>query len=296
MLDKERARGGVEAKRVVRLNPAAAELLVVEVSVDHEFEGASGLLHQKVGRGTRNFVYEPAMTPEQAEQGVLVGAKTVLEGPVCDLVALGEVGIGNTTSAAALLALLLNVEATEVVGSGTGLGSEGGRRKVKVVQRALDRCRGRQPDPLHALSEVGGFEIAALVGAILAAASRRIPVFLDGFITGVAALIAVELSPAAHGYLIASHRSAERGHTLVLERLGLKPLLELDLRLGEGSGAALAFSLAESACRVLRDVRTFREPGPTSPSITERLIRPILGDFGVISSRLPKATPAKVFG
>lgn len=184
---------------------------------------------------------------------------------MCDLVALGEVGIGNTTSAAALLALLLNVEATEVVGSGTGLGGEGLRRKVKVVQRALDRCQGRQPDPLHALSEVGGFEIAALVGAILAAASRRIPVLLDGFITGVAALIAVELSPAAHGYLIASHRSAERGHTLVLERLGLKPLLEFDLRLGEGSGAALAFSLAESACRVLRDVRTFREAGTDEP-------------------------------
>jgi nicotinate-nucleotide--dimethylbenzimidazole phosphoribosyltransferase len=245
---------------------AGAELLLVDVGVAHDFEGASGLCHRKVALGTRNFVHEPAMKREQALQGMLAGAGVVAEGPECDLLALGEVGIGNTTSAAAVLALLTGAEATEVVGRGTGVGSAGLRRKIEVVRRAVERCgRGAERDPLRVLEEVGGFEIAALAGAILAAASRRVPVLLDGYITGVAALVAVELCPAASGYLIASHRSAEQGHALVLERLGLEPLLELDMRLGEGSGAALAIPMAESACAILREVRTFREAGIDEP-------------------------------
>jgi nicotinate-nucleotide--dimethylbenzimidazole phosphoribosyltransferase len=134
-----------------------------------------------------------------------------------------------------------------------------------VVERALQRCRGEKFDVLGKLAAVGGFEIAALAGAVLAGAARRTPVVLDGFITGVAALVAVDLAPAAREYLIASHRSAERGHALVLERLGLEPILELELRLGEGSGAALALPLLQSACRTLGEVRTFREAGIEEP-------------------------------
>lgn len=255
--------GGGVANALAR--QIAADLVVVDVGVNHEFGDISALKHRKIARVTNNFVYESAMTLDQAVQGVLIGAEVVLEERTCDLVALGEVGIGNTTSAATLLALLTGADAADVVGIGTGIGNEAMQRKVEVVQRALDRCRGKEEAPLRALAEVGGFEIAALVGAILAAASCRIPVLLDGFTTGVAALVAIKLSPNVREYISASHQSAERGHALVLERLRLDPLLKLDLRLGEGSGAALALSLVESACAILRDVRTFREAGIDEP-------------------------------
>jgi nicotinate-nucleotide--dimethylbenzimidazole phosphoribosyltransferase len=249
-----------------------AEVRVVDVGVDHDFGGATGIAHRKVRRGTRNLAAEPAMTRAEAERALLAGAAAVLEAPPCDVLALGEVGIGNTTAASALLALLLGVPAAETVGAGTGVGSETLQRKTDAAERALARCAGRDLGPLDALAEAGGLEIAALAGAVLAAASRGIPVVLDGFITGVAALVAVRLAPAARDALVAAHRSAERGHALALEALGLRPLLELDLRLGEASGAALALPLTDAACALLRDVRTFREAGIDEP-LDERGIR-----------------------
>lgn len=242
-----------------------AELRIVDMGVDHDFESASGLIHRKVERGTRNLAREAAMTRDQGLNALVIGATVVLEDSSCDVLALGEVGIGNTTAAAALLALLTGVAAEDVVGAGTGVGSDTLRRKTMAVSRALDRCGSGRLDAVGKLAEVGGYEIAALAGAVLGAASRRIPVVLDGFITGVAALLAAELAPGVRDYLIASHRSAERGHQLVLERLGLDPLLSLELRLGEGSGAALALPLLESACRLLGEVRTFREAGLEEP-------------------------------
>ena len=170
-------------------------------------------------------------------------------------------GIGNTTSSAALTSLLTGIGPDEVTGKGTGIGGQTRARKLSAIRRALERCRPLGLDALGKMSEVGGYEIAALTGAILQAASQRIAVVLDGFITGVAALAAVEMAPAARDYLIASHRSPEPGHRLILDRLQLEPLLDCRMRLGEASGAVLAFPLLESACALLSEVRTFREAG-----------------------------------
>jgi nicotinate-nucleotide--dimethylbenzimidazole phosphoribosyltransferase len=243
-----------------------ARVVVVDAGVDHDFGAATGISHRKVGRATRNLAGEDAMTRDEAARALLAGAAAVAELGEVDVLALGEVGIGNTTAAAALLALLTGAPAEEVVGAGTGIGSGALRRKTEAVRRAVARCEGREMDTLGRLASVGGFEIAALAGAVLAAAARRIPVVLDGFITGAAALAAAELAPGVVDHLVASHRSAERGHALALERLGLRPLLELELRLGEGSGAVLALPLVRAACAVLRDVRTFREAGIDEPA------------------------------
>jgi nicotinate-nucleotide--dimethylbenzimidazole phosphoribosyltransferase len=244
---------------------AGAELVVVDVGVDHDFGGATGIVHRKVRRGTRNLAAEDAMTRAETERAMLAGADAVRLLGARDVLALGEVGIGNTTSAAALLALLTGASAEDVVGVGTGVGSATVARKAEIVARAVERCRGRRMDAIDRLAAVGGYEIAALAGAILAAAAGRTAVLLDGFITGAAALVAARLAPPVADYVIASHRSAERGHAIVLNRLECKPLLELDLRLGEGSGAVLALPLATAACALLRDVRTFREAGMDEP-------------------------------
>lgn len=256
---------------------AGAAVHVVDVGVDHDFAGATGVYDAKVRRGTRNFVHGPALTPAEVRQAMQAGAAHVDAlargtsegagacGSPCDVLALGEIGIGNTTAAAALVALLLDVPAHAVVGAGTGVGAGTLARKGDVVARAVERHRTVVGDPMAALAAVGGLEIAAMAGALLAAAHRRVPVVLDGFITGAAALAAALLAPELPGYLVASHRSAERGHQLVLERLALRPLLELDLRLGEGSGAVLALPLVASACRLLTEVRTFREAGMDAP-------------------------------
>ncbi|MDB4949913.1 MAG: cob(II)yrinic acid a,c-diamide reductase [Gemmatimonadetes bacterium] len=244
---------------------AGADVTVVDVGVDHDFEGATGLVHRKVARGTRNLATEDAMTRAEAESAILAGAASVRALGPRAVLALGEVGIGNTTSAAALLALLTEEDAESLVGAGTGVGARTWSRKAQVVARAVERCRGRRMDAVGMLAAVGGYEIAALAGAMLAAAAAGTAVVLDGFITGVAALVAAELAPAVRGYLLASHRSAERGHRIVLDRLSLRPLLELELRLGEASGAVLALPLVSAACAVLRDVRTFREAGMDEP-------------------------------
>lgn len=241
------------------------ELCVVDVGVDHDFGGATGIVHAKVARGTRSLARGDAMTRAQAEQALLAGMDAVHALGACDVLALGEVGIGNTTSAAALFALLTGSSADDAVGRGTGVGDAAMARKADAVRRAAERTRGADLDALGKLAAAGGYEIAALAGAVLGAAARRIPVVLDGFITGVAAMVAVELAPASRGYLIASHLSGERAHAAVLEALALDPLLQLGLRLGEGSGALLALPLVESACALLRDVRTFREAGMEEP-------------------------------
>jgi len=242
-----------------------AELRVVDVGVDHDFEDATGIDRRSVARGTRNLAHGDAMTRAEAERAILAGASAVAALAPCDVLALGEVGIGNTTSAAALLALLAGLPADEVVGRGTGVGDEALGRKTAAIARAVERCGGAELDVVGKLAAVGGFEIAALAGAVLAAAERRIPVVLDGFTTGVAAMVGIELAPAARSVLIASHSSAERAHAAVLESLGVEPLLRLGLRLGEGSGAVLALPLLDAACALLRDVRTFREAGIDEP-------------------------------
>lgn len=226
-------------------------LTIADLGVDHDFGEATGVVHAKVRRGTRNLAVEDAMSAAECEAAIEAGRRLV---PDCDLLGVGEMGIGNSTAAAALACALLGEEPEAIVGRGTGIGAETWTRKVAAVRRGLDRGG-------EALASLGGYEIAGLVGVIDEAARRGIPVVLDGFITGVAALVAVERRPAVREALIGGHRSAEAGHARVLDALGLLPLLDLGMRLGEGSGAALAMGLVEAACRTLSEMRTFEEAG-----------------------------------
>ncbi|MES2642100.1 MAG: nicotinate-nucleotide--dimethylbenzimidazole phosphoribosyltransferase [Myxococcota bacterium] len=241
--------GGAAVNAFARQHGLA--LTVADIGVDHDFAGATGVVDAKVRRGTRNLAVEDAMTPAECEAAINAGRALV---PDCDLLAVGEMGIGNSTSAAALVCALLGEPPEAIVGRGTGVGEVTWARKVDAVARGL----ARGGDPLPSL---GGYEIAALVGVIDEAALRGIPVVLDGFITGAAALEAVRRRPAVRDVLIGGHRSAEAGHARVLDALGLEPLLDLGMRLGEGSGAALAMGLVEAACRTLSEMRTFEEAG-----------------------------------
>jgi nicotinate-nucleotide--dimethylbenzimidazole phosphoribosyltransferase len=220
-----------------------------------------------IAPGTANFLHGPAMTDQQVLQALDVGRRLVVEqlAPAgVRVVALGEMGIGNTTSASALAAAVTGRPAAEVTGRGTGLDDAAYRQKVEVVRRALDRhfgAGGRPVEPLQALAAVGGFEIAGLAGAAREAAARRMLVVLDGFISSVAGLVAVRLDPEVRGYCVAAHRSVEAGHRAVLDALDLTPLLDLGMRLGEGSGAVLALNLVQCAADVMRDMATFEAAG-----------------------------------
>ena len=242
---------------------AGAKLVVIDVGV----AGPEPAPSSRIRAGTRDLTVEPAMNRDEALAAIGVGRDVtgglVAEG--CDVIALGEMGIGNTTAASALVAALTGRVPAEVTGRGTGLDDEAVRYKTAVIERALQRHQPRRDDPLGTLAAVGGLEIAALVGAMLTAAEARVPVVLDGFITGAAALVAAAMAPNLGPRLIASHRSAEPGHRVVLEQLGLEPLLDLDLRLGEGSGAALALPLIRAATRVLDEMATFDSAGVSGP-------------------------------
>ncbi|MBC7172649.1 MAG: nicotinate-nucleotide--dimethylbenzimidazole phosphoribosyltransferase, partial [Polyangiaceae bacterium] len=239
---------------------------VVDAGVDHDFGDATGLIGRKVRRGTRNFAREPAMTEVELESALEVGRASVAALRGVEALGLGEMGIGNTTAASAIVAALLGARAEEVVGRGTGVGDVALGRKRDVVARALALHPSREPREI--LRCLGGYEIVALVGAIEAAAERRMLVVLDGFIAGAAALAAVRARPELARFLVAGHVSAEPAHAVVLEALGLRPLLSLDMRLGEGSGAVLALGLVRSSVAILREMRTFEEanmPRPEDP-------------------------------
>ena len=203
------------------------------------------------------------MTREQAIESIQSGIE-ICETEIArgvDILATGDMGIGNTTPSAAIACSLMGQAPENVVGRGTGVDDAGLKRKIDVIIRALDVNRPNANDALDVLAKVGGFEVGGLAGVILAAATNRKPVVIDGFISTAAAMIAVSLAPAARSYIIAAHVSQERGHKLMLEWLGLKPLLDLNLRLGEGTGAVLAFHLIEASTRILREMATFREAG-----------------------------------
>lgn len=219
------------------------------------------LVRRPVRSGTRNLRWQAAMTVAEAREAVGAGAGVArgLLSQGADLLLVGEMGIGNTTASACLVAALTGAPAAEVTGRGAGADEATLARKTAVVTAAAGRCAGL--GPLEVLAEVGGFEHAALVGALLAAAGRRVPVLLDGVVTGAAALVAVALQPRLAGYLLASHRSAEPGADRVLASLGLRPLLDLDLRLGEGSGALLAAPIVRAAAAILADSALLDELG-----------------------------------
>lgn len=241
---------------------ARAQVVVVDMGVRRRTQVA-GVLDRRLGPGTANMAAAPAMTRAQAEGAIATGralAGELIAGGV-QLLVTGEMGIGNTTAASAVTAALTGRPAAEVTGRGTGLDDAAYGHKVHVVQRALALHAPDRNDPLGVLAAVGGFEIGGLAGLIVGAAERRVPVVLDGFITGAAALLAAALAPAVRQYLVASHRSMEPGHRVILEELGLEPLLDLRLRLGEGTGGALALHLVDAAVAVRDEMATFDEAG-----------------------------------
>ena len=254
-------RGGAAVNVLAR--HAGIEVRVVDIGVNFDFDAAPGLIHKKVMPGTNNLLIESAMSPAQAEQALQVGIELARESAQqgIGLIGTGEMGIGNTTASSAIAAVMTGRPVFEVTGRGTGIDDASHAHKIEVIQRALALHRLNQADAMQVLAKVGGLEIAGLAGLMLGAAAARIPVVLDGFIAGAAALIAVGLQPRCKDYLIASHRSVERGHQAILEHLGLKPLFDLDLRLGEGTGACLGISLVFAAIKILTEMATFDEAG-----------------------------------
>jgi nicotinate-nucleotide--dimethylbenzimidazole phosphoribosyltransferase len=267
-------RGGAAINVLARRG--GAEVVVVDVGVAGPIPGVDNgpgtrgarFVANRIADGTHDMTLEPAMTPTETEAAIEVGRSVIADviATGCDVLAVGEMGIGNTTAASALASVLTQRRAAEVTGRGTGIDDAAVRHKVAVIETAIERHRPDPADPVRTLGAVGGFEIAALVGAVLAAAEARVPVVLDGFITGSAALVAAAIAPRLPARLIASHASAEPGHRIVLAQLGLRPLLELDLRLGEGSGAALALPLLRAATAILAEMATFDDAGISGPS------------------------------
>jgi nicotinate-nucleotide--dimethylbenzimidazole phosphoribosyltransferase len=254
-------RGGAAVNVLAR--QAGARVTIVDVGVNYDFQEVAGLVHRKVARGTANMLSGPAMTISQAEEAIQVGVDVVADEVALglDLLATGEMGIGNTTASAAITAVLTGLPVSQVTGRGTGIDDAVFKRKIEVIEQAIS-LNGVEPgDPIGVLAKVGGFEIAGLVGVILGAASRRVPIVVDGFISGAAALVAARIEPLVKSYLVASHRSVEVGHQAIWDQLGQKPIFDLGLRLGEGSGAVLAFHIIEAATRILDEMATFTEAG-----------------------------------
>lgn len=240
-----------------------AKVIIADLGVAADLPEHPALRRCKVAYGTANIARGPAMSREQAVQALEAGMQLALEqlDAGVDLIATGDMGIGNTTPSAAICSAFTGCPAEEIAGRGTGVDNAGLQCKINAIQRALEVNRPDPADGLDVLSKVGGFEIGGLAGAILATAARRRPVLVDGFISTAAAMVAAALAPETRGYLIAAHTSQERGHHLMMEWLGLQPLLDLKMRLGEGTGAALAMPLVEAACKTLAEMATFGEAG-----------------------------------
>ncbi len=254
-------RGGAGINVLAR--QVGARLVVVDMGVATELESDPRLLSRKIDFGTKNMALGPAMTAGQAVKAIETGIE-IVTGEVAkglDIVGTGDMGIANTTSSSAICAVMTGKSVAEVTGRGTGLSDEKLVRKVEVISRALAVNQPDRAKPLGVLARVGGFEIGGLVGVMLAAAANRIPVVVDGFISGAAVLIATALAPGLKDFIIPAHVSTEAGHPILLGYLGLKPLLDLDMRLGEGTGAALGIFIVETAAKVLAEMATFTEAG-----------------------------------
>ena len=257
-------RGGAAINVLAR--QAGASVTIVDIGVAADFDPSlPGLLHRKVARGTRNMAKGPAMTRAEAEKALACGmdvlAQVAAKG--LDLVATGDMGIGNTTPSSAIVAVMTGLPVAKVTGRGTGIDDAGLAHKVKIIEQVIALNKPDPKDALDVLCKIGGLEIAGLAGVMIAAAARRIPVVVDGFISTAAAMIAVGLVPYVRNYLFGAHNSVEIGHRAMLKYLGLNPLIDLNLRLGEGTGAVLAFHLIEAASRILREMATFAEAGVT---------------------------------
>jgi nicotinate-nucleotide--dimethylbenzimidazole phosphoribosyltransferase len=254
-------RGGAAINVLAR--HVGAKVVVVDIGVKGSLEAQPNLVLAKIAPGTQNISRGPAMSRQQAllaiQRGVELAEAEIRAG--AQMLATGDMGIGNTTPSAAIAAALTGEPPAVCVGRGTGVDESGLERKISAVERALAVNQPNPEDGLDVLAKVGGFEIGGLVGVILAGAAHRRPVVVDGFISTAAAMIAVRLAPRVRHYLIASHRSKEQGHTLMLDWLGLEPVFDLEMRLGEGTGAALAMMVVEAACKILAVMATFDEAG-----------------------------------
>ena len=250
-------RGGAAINVLAR--QAAARLVVVDMGANGPAEAIPGVLSHRIAPGTRNFTLGAAMTTEQAiqalEHGITIAQQLARAG--VDLIGIGEMGIGNTTAATALLAAFTQRPVREITGRGTGIDDVTFARKVAAIEKALKVNPPEGKSGLQVLAALGGFEIAGLAGVVLGAAANKIPVLLDGFIASTAALCAARIAPRAAEYVIASHQSVEVGHKVVLEALGCEPLFELAMRLGEGTGAALAMHMVDASLHVLHEMATF---------------------------------------
>ncbi len=251
-----------------------ARVVVVDIGVCFDLKPHPQLVIKKVNYGTKNMAKEPAMTKLEAIKAIEAGIE-IFEDEFSrnsgippkagkngiDIIGTGEMGIGNTTPSSAITAVFTKRSVEDVTGIGTGITEKGLNNKIDAIKKALKLNKPDPKDAIDVLSKVGGFEIGGLAGIILAAASRKIPVVIDGFISGAAALIAYHIEPKVKEYLIASHCSVEKGHKIILEHIGLKPLLDLNLRLGEGTGAALGINMAEAAIKVLTQMASFKQAG-----------------------------------
>jgi len=240
-----------------------ARVVIVDMGIAADLDQVNGLVPRKIAGGTQNITKQPAMTHEQAVQSIQTGID-IIEAECergLDLVGVGEMGIGNTTSASAITAIMTGLPVKLVTGRGTGISESSLEHKIETIENAISFNQPDPADAMNVLAGVGGFEIGGMAGVILGAASHRVPVVLDGFISGAAALLASAIAPGIKPYLIASHLSVERGHHAILKHLGLDPLLDLELRLGEGTGAVLAFNLVEATARIFNEMATFSEAG-----------------------------------
>ncbi|MDD5658765.1 MAG: nicotinate-nucleotide--dimethylbenzimidazole phosphoribosyltransferase [Actinomycetota bacterium] len=247
---------------------AGAKVIVVDMGVAAELKENPLLLSKKIGYGTKNMAKGPAMTRQEAAQSIIAGINIVEQyvKKGADIIGTGDMGIGNTTSSSAIVSVAAGVDVCMVTGYGTGLDDKGLKNKIEVIRKAI---KINEPDPddgLDMLSKIGGFEIGGIAGLIIGAAFMKIPVVIDGFISGAGALIAQKICPISKEYMIASHQSVEKGHKIMLKVLGLKPLFNLDMRLGEGTGAALGISLAEASIKILNEMATFAEAGVSEKS------------------------------
>jgi len=246
-----------------------AEIVVVDMGVAKEFPLEKGLIVKKIAYGTKNIAKGPAMSKEEAERAIIAGIEVFedeLSRKGIDIIGLGEMGIANTTPSSAIVACLTKSKVEEVTGQGTGIDQKQLKNKIRVIKQAIKVNHPDPEDGLDVLSKVGGFEIGGLVGCILAAASHRVPIVIDGFISCASALIAIKLAPLARDYIFASHNSMEKGHKIALKYIGKVPMFDLGMRLGEGTGAALGISFIEAGIKILTQMATFTDAGVDNKS------------------------------
>lgn len=247
---------------------AGARVVVVDMGVAEDLKPSPELVIKKIAYGTKNMAKGPAMTRDEAvksiESGIAVFEEEFKKG--IDIIGTGEMGIGNTTCASAITAVFTEKSVEELTGRGAGVDDNGLKNKIDIIKKAIKVNQPNQKDAIDVLSKVGGFEIGGLAGIILASASKKVPVVIDGFISSAAALVAYKLEPKVKDYLIASHCSVEKGHKIILDYIGLKPIFDLNLRLGEGTGAALGINLADAAIKILTGMATFK-----SANVSEKI-------------------------